>query len=366
MNVTFKPARRSNVPLLIGLEGASGSGKTYSALLLATGIADEIGRAQGRKGRVYGIDTEHDRMLHYAPAPGEAADPAKGTFDFEHASIEPPFRPKTYGDAIDAAEAAGADVIVIDSFSHEWEGEGGVKDWAQEILDASPRMKAPAQWNIPKAGPDGHKRLVNKMLASRAHIIVCLRSEEKLHMEEVPELNADGSPKMWNGRPVKKTVITAPKDLPVKDRWQPICEKRFPYEITTSLLFVPTQPGVPIPRKLQEQHVPFVPTDRRIGRDTGAALVRWSMGGAAAHPSPPQGDGGTGESFQTTLARLKQAAARGTPALQDAWRDRRTGPHRADMESDGTLHDLKALAAAIDPQEPSDERQPQSAGYDGA
>ena len=92
MTTTFKPAKRENVPLLIGLDGASGSGKTYTAQLLAAGIADTIGAAQGREGGVFGIDTERGRMLHYAD-----------DFRFMHGAVDPPFRPEAYGEAIAAA-----------------------------------------------------------------------------------------------------------------------------------------------------------------------------------------------------------------------------------------------------------------------
>ena len=319
MSISFKPGKRENVPLLIGLEGASGSGKTFSALLLGMGIAEEIGRAKGREGRLFGIDTERGRMLHYADS-----------FDFMHTEIDPPFRPKVYGTAIAAAEDAGADVIIIESFSHEWEGEGGVKDWADEILAANANMKPPAQWNIPKSGPDGHKRLVNQMLATRAHIIVCLRSEEKLRMEEVPQFNNDGSPKMWNGKPSKKTVITAAKDLPINERWQPICEKRFPYEITTSLLLTPDQPGVPIPRKLQEQHRPFFPDGQRIGREAGAALARWSMGGAAPNAPIP---GGSGEELTLDQVRAAIGDAHDLRELETVWKRRTTAPFRGQLQN---------------------------------
>lgn len=371
MSVTFKPASRQNVPLLIALEGASGSGKTFTALMLAAGIADEIGRANNRPGRVFAIDTEHGRMRHYAPAPGEVANPAAGTFAFEYAEIEPPFSPAAYGDAIKGAEQAGADVIIIDSFSHEWEGEGGVRDWA-EMLEAgvpkvtNPRaygqgwqddwqvkpVKAPAQWIEPKKA---HKRLVNQMLAARAHVIVCLRSEEKMRLETIEERGS-------NGKVYKKTNIIAAADLPVLERWVPICEKRFPYEITTSLLLLPSQPGVPVPRKLQEQHLSNVPTDRRIGRDTGAALARWAMGGAAANRTPPLEGGDSGEDFRGALDRLHDAASHGTAALQEAWRRSATAPHRAAIEADGTLAALKKTAAQHDPEETNG----RGSQYDGA
>lgn len=340
MATTFKPAKRENVPLLIGLDGASGSGKTYCAQLLAAGIAGEIGRAQGREGRVFGIDTERGRMLHYAD-----------DFAFMHGSVDPPFRPEAYGAAIRAAEQAGADVIIIDSFSHEWEGEGGVREWAAELEGQG--KKPPANWMEPK---QAHKRLVNQMLAARAHIIVCLRSEEKMKVEAVPQTNPDGSPRMWNGKPSTKMVITPAADLPLLERWVPIVEKRFPFEITTSLLLTPQEPGVPIARKLQEQHRPFFPEGRRIGREAGAALARWSMGGAAPQaPSP----GGTGETIETVRAALKAAAEQGSEALRAVWSRRTTAPFRDALSAE--LDDFKATAARNDPP-PQDQG---GTGYDG-
>lgn len=261
----FRPAVRENVSLLIGFDGASGSGKTFTALEVATGLADAIGAAQGRPGRIFGIDTERGRMLHYAD-----------DFTFMYGAIDPPFTPESYGLAIATAERGGADVIVIDSFSHEWEGEGGVREMAD--AEEAAGKKPPSQWIVPKTK---HKRLVNKMLASRAHVIVCMRSEEKMRVEAVPQFNADGSPKMWNGKPSTKTVITPAADIPIRDRWVPICEKRFPFEITTSFLLTPDNPGVGIPRKLQNQHKAFFPEGQQIGRKNGEALARWAIGGAA-------------------------------------------------------------------------------------
>jgi hypothetical protein len=341
--IRFHPAERKNVPLLIGLAGASGSGKTFSAQMLAAGIAEEIGRRQGREGRVFGIDTERGRMLHYAD-----------DFRFMHGEINPPFRPQAYQDALIAAEQAGADVVIVDSFSHEWEGEGGLREWADEILSANQRMKPPAQWKEPKLA---HKRLVNKMLAMKPHIIVCLRAEEKLRMEEITETNPDGSVKMWNGKPSKRTVITAAKDLPIEERWAPICEKRFPYEITTSLLLTPDQPGVPIALKLQQQHRPFFPEGRQIGREAGRALANWAMGGAAPSSSHEQ-TGGSGDfSIDDARRELRAAAEEGVAALETAWRRRKMTPHRDALQPE--LDDLKRTA------ERTRQPEPQGVDYDG-
>src|SRR5690349_22039333 len=99
MSFTFRKAVRENVGLLVGLAGASGSGKTYTAMRLATGIAGDKPFAV--------IDTEAGRAKHYADQ-----------FRFDHGDLAPPFRPDAYAEAIIAADKAGYPVIVVDSTSH--------------------------------------------------------------------------------------------------------------------------------------------------------------------------------------------------------------------------------------------------------
>ena len=84
MAFQYTKARRENTHLLIGLAGASGSGKTYSAMQLATGISDGAPFLM--------IDTEaRSVVLHYADQ-----------FDFEHQVLGPPFTPAKYIDAVQA------------------------------------------------------------------------------------------------------------------------------------------------------------------------------------------------------------------------------------------------------------------------
>src|SRR3990167_10103442 len=104
MSFSFRPAKRENVALIIGLAGGTGSGKTFSAMRLASGIAGE-----GKPFAV--IDTEAGRAKHYADQ-----------FKFDHGDLAPPFRPDAYVDAIMAADKAGYSVIVVDSVSHVWAG----------------------------------------------------------------------------------------------------------------------------------------------------------------------------------------------------------------------------------------------------
>lgn len=346
MAINFKPGVRANVPLLIGLDGASGSGKTYSAHLIAKGIAGEIARAAGREPRVFGIDTERGRMLHYAD-----------DFTFMHGEIGPPFRPDAYGQALDIAEHEQADVVIIDSFSHEWEGEGGVREWADELEAGG--LKAPAQWKEPKLA---HKRLVNKMLAMKPHIIVCLRSEEKMKIEAVPQFNDDGSPKMWKGKQSTKMVITPASELDIIARWHPICEKRFPYEITTSLLLTPDKPGVPIPRKLQRQHRPFFPDGQPITEECGRLLARWAMGAPAGETSKPAGPDPA--QLAACEGRLEAAARAGLEALEATWRAKATAPFRDALQD--RLEGWKEKARKADGPEPSSAPQDQGGtAYEG-
>lgn len=241
--INFRPAVRENVGLWINLIGPSGSGKTFTAMRLASGIAGDKPFAL--------IDTENRRGLHYADQ-----------FDFHHAELEPPFRPSAYADAVKAADAAGYPVIVIDSGSHVWAGEGGVLDWQEEEyqrMGAKESIKF-AAWVKPKGA---HKRMVNDFLRVKAHIILCLRAEEKLEM--VKE----------NG----KTVIQAKRSLSSKDGWIPIADKGLPFEATVSFLLHVDRPGVPDPIKLQEQHKAIFPLDTPITEDSGKKLAEWAAGG---------------------------------------------------------------------------------------
>jgi hypothetical protein len=239
---TFRPAVRENVGLIVGLIGASGSGKTYTAMRLASGIA------AGRRFAV--IDTEAGRAKHYADR-----------FAFDHGDLPPPFRPDAYLDAILAADAAGYPVIVVDSMSHEHAGEGGLLDWHEEEfrrLGGRDAVKMTA-WIAPKMA---HKRMVQRLLQVRAHVILCFRAEEKVDI-----VREDG-----------KTKIVPKKSLHGIDGWTPICEKTLPYELTASFLFTADAPGFPKPIKLQEQHRALFPLDRAITEESGAGIARWAAG----------------------------------------------------------------------------------------
>lgn len=147
----LKKAQRKQAVIKMGLQGPSGSGKTYSALLLAYGLVKDWDK-------IAVIDSENHSADLYAHLG-----------DYSVVQIGPPFNPAKYIEAIEICEAAGMEVIIIDSISHEWEGQGG-------ILDIHSSMMGNSFTNWSKVTPM-HNSFVNKILQSPAHIIATIRSK---------------------------------------------------------------------------------------------------------------------------------------------------------------------------------------------
>jgi hypothetical protein len=247
--VNFRPAIRADVNLLIGLAGGTGSGKTFTGMRLATGMSGGA--------RFAVIDTENGRASHYADQ-----------FAFDVAELHAPFTPEAYADAILAADAAGYPVVMVDSMSHEYAGEGGVLDMQEaEFVRMGSREGAKvASWIKPKGA---HKKMVQKLLQVRAHLILCFRAEPKIEVGK----DAQG-----------KTIIVPKKSLVGLDGWIPVAEKNLPYELTVSLLFTADRPGVPKPIKLQEQHRALFPLDRAVTEESGRDVAAWAKGSQSPAP----------------------------------------------------------------------------------
>lgn len=173
MALQFKKAKRSASKLRLALQGASGSGKTYGALLLAKGLG----------GRIAVIDTERGSASLYAD------DPVMPEFDV--LELGAPFTPEKYIEAINAAAEAGYDVLVIDSTTHEWSGSGG----CLELNDAIARSKYRGNtWSAWSEITPRHRAFVDAMLTAPLHIIATMRSKTDTVQDEV------------NGRKVVKKV----------------------------------------------------------------------------------------------------------------------------------------------------------------
>lgn len=155
MAVSFKPATRQAVKARIALSGPSGTGKTYTALAIATGLANHGGIAV--------VDTEHGSASTYSDE-----------FDFDVLELDAPFSPTRYVEAIKAAEAADYSVIVLDSISHAWSAEGGVLD----IVDkATARSKSGNKWAAWREGTPQQNALVEGIVGARCHIIATMRTK---------------------------------------------------------------------------------------------------------------------------------------------------------------------------------------------
>lgn len=321
--ISFSPAVRANVPLLIGMVGGTGSGKTVSAFELATGLSG------GKPFAV--IDTESGRAKHYA---ADAESPAvmsriersllPFTYRFDHADLRAPFRPDAYTDALITAEEAGYTVAVVDSMSHVWAGDGGVLDWQEEELD---RMAGQdygkreackmAAWVKPKVA---HKRMMQRLLQMRMHLILCFRAEQKIEM-----IKEEGKWKI-----VPKVSLTG------LEGWIPVCEKTLPYELTASFLLTADAPGIVKPIKLQQQHRPFFPLDQPVTREAGRLLAEWSKGGPTAAVLPPP------RPFDELAAAGEAIAATGTAALAQWWEGALTKSERILLK--GKIAGWKQLA----------------------
>ena len=305
----IKTGVRESVPILIGLMGPSGSGKTMSALRLATGIQQVTG------GKVYAIDTEARRMLHYADM-----------FKFEHMQFDAPFGSLDYLAAIRQCVADGAHIVVVDSLSHEHEGPGGMLDLHERELDRlagddwqkRERMKMLA-WQRPKAE---RRLLINGLLQLNANFIFCFRAKNS-----VRPIKIDG-----------KTEI-------VPMGFMPIAGEEFVFEMTMNCLLLPAAKGVPTwqsenmgERQMIKSAAQFAklfeqskPLDETIGR----ALAEWARGSVpsqrpptatekAAPPNKPEptAPGGAADNSEVIAkadAELGKAAAQGMEALKAAW-----------------------------------------------
>ena len=229
----IRPAKRGGSKAIIGFAGVSGSGKTYTALQIARGMVShpsEIGF----------LDTENKRGSLYA-------DILDGPFMI--GDLYPPFSPSRYSEAIKEFQEAGVKVLVIDSVSHEWEGEGGCDDIANAKIG---KMQ---NWIGAKRE---HKSFMNTLLQCNMNIICCLRAREK-------------------------TDFTNPKE-PVSLGIQPVCEKNFMFEMTASLLMEnegKTQRFLKIPQFLKDA---FGSGSGYLGQATGKKIIDWINTGEQEDP----------------------------------------------------------------------------------
>ncbi len=253
MTITFRPAKRENTPLIVGLAGPTKSGKTYSAHRLARGLA-------GPDGLVAMINAEGAKGHQYADK-----------FEYVATDITRPYRPERYTEALRAVLdlKPRPAVVIIDSMSHMHDGPGGLLEYHTAELDRMAgqdfgkrdRMNF-AAWVKPKAAEN---EFIYTMLEADCHIVACFRAKEKIK-------------------------IVKGKD-PIDLGWQPIAGDRIAFETLFTLMLPPHSKGIPdlAQSDMREPFDKLIPTDRPLDETTGVALASWASGepGAAVTAGAP-------------------------------------------------------------------------------
>lgn len=168
----FQPAVKSQIKARVALDGPTGSGKTWTALKWATVLAGPDGAKRRDDGlaRIALIDTERRSASLYAPH-----------FTFDVVNFAPPYEVAQLLATLDAAEAAGYSVCVLDSWSHFWEGEGGVLDEVDAAAKRSGGGNSFAGW---KHGTPLQRHMVDVILGLDMHVIVTMRSKMEYVLTE--------------------------------------------------------------------------------------------------------------------------------------------------------------------------------------
>ncbi len=262
----FRKAQKSLSKARICLAGPAGAGKSYSALLLASGLGLKIAM----------IDTEHG-----------SGDLYSDVLEYDIVQLSPPFECQKYLDAIQQAEKEDYGVIIIDSLSHAWAGEGGLLDLHTKIANTGKENSYTAWRQVTPL----HNALIEAMLQSKCHIIATARSKMEYTIE-----------KDTNGRTTIREVGL-----------QPVFRDGIEFEFTLFL-------------DLAQDHTAFATKDRttlfdgkyfKITRETGETILAWlnsnnhkpvAIPGSAGGLSPagqPHQTSGIGEGTVTTTQNPK-------------------------------------------------------------
>jgi len=182
MSGLFTKATKAESKARIAITGPSGAGKTYSALLWATELAEG--------GKIAFIDTERDSAKLYADK-----------FDFYSLSFAPPYSPQKLIDYLDAAENEGFAVVIIDSLTHFWSGEGGILEMADRAGAKSGGNNF-AGW---KVVTPIQQKMIDRILSFNGHVIASMRSKTEWSVER--DERGKASPKKIGLAPEQRAGI---------------------------------------------------------------------------------------------------------------------------------------------------------------
>lgn len=240
MALQLKKAERKKAKIRLGLSGASGFGKTYSALLIAKGLV-------GSWDKIALIDTENGSGELYSDLG-----------DYNVITLEAPYSPERYIEAIKMCEKAGMECIIVDSITHEWDGEGG-------CLDIQNQLGGRYQ-DWAKVTPR-HNAFIQSVLTCKAHVITTVRRKQDY------EMVSDG----------KKTKVE-------KVGTKEVTREGFEYELTMNLEFLNDKHMVKASKDRTSLFMgkpEFVPSEK-----TGEEIRKWCESGAELpEPTKEQFDG---------------------------------------------------------------------------
>lgn len=226
-------AQREKVKLMVAFSGPSGSGKTYSALQLAYGIT-------GDWTKITLADTENESALYYA---GEQTGPWEH-INF-HADIPLAYHPNNWIELVDFVEQdKNCEVLILDSITHEWEGQGGCLEMVSAI------DKGFSGW---KTVSPLHNKFIDKIRHSRLHILACMRSKQ----DYVLEPNEKGK--------------MAPRKIGLKSVQREGTDYEFGVVFDINMNHFATTS--------KDRTGLFKDTTFRIGADTGKQLMQWASAG---------------------------------------------------------------------------------------
>ncbi len=278
----FRPAARSQAKPLIGLHSESGAGKTFSALVLARGFV-------GPTGKIGMIETESGRGEAY----GDKVEyPEVGGYDV--LALRDDFSPKNYGAAIEAAESAKLDALIIDSASHEWEGAGGVLSQAADNEAAG--KKGMLVWQKPKI--DHQREFMLKFMQTPIPLVI---------------LN------MRSKYPMEQAVVSGKKEWVRCKDLEPKQSEDILYEMFVHGWIEKETHNFNRTKCTSRTLEGVFENGKPITLETGRKLAAWSRGAVAATPS----------AAPETIAAGNAASEKGEAALI-AWKD---GLSQADKES---------------------------------
>ena len=304
----IRKAQREGAKMLIGFAGVSGSGKTYTALQFAYGLANYDSSKIGL------LDTENRRGSLYSDI---IKDQSGIVQPFLIGDLYPPFSPARYIEAIKEFQAAGVQVLIIDSVTHEWEGEGGASEIAEKNL-----LGRQPNWSLAKMH---HKKFVNQLLLSDMHVIVCVRAREKTK----PMKNSQG-----------KTEF-------VDCGLQAIQEKNFMFEMTASLMMENegrTPNVIKCPSDLQQY---LGRGNGYITPEDGKAVRDWVDGAKQLDPKT--------EAYRN---KLQAITGQGLEHIKDCWR--KTPLSIQESLGEEFKNQIFASAKAYDEQEAQEQKSKKS------